>query len=285
MTFDERPIESLIETSRDAQSDAMRRHREVLPDLADVRAERRGDEVDPGPSVGFGEVRRSVAEDLGLVEGGRARKGRLAGGIGAAIAALLTAPAAADTNLDIQILQTATSLEILAVSTYGTALTRPFFSSSSPAIIRFAQETMQQHDEHRRAFQAQTKALGGKVQNRPNPNYAAQVDRASPILTAPVQVTKLAAILEQAATDTYLAALSLLTDTRTKALMASVMGVEAQHLAILRAVSALFDAGRPDLIAIPVNAGELPATACSVAFPDALEGTTMASPPSEGARL
>ena len=98
-------------------------------------------------------------------------------------------------------------------------------------------------------------------------------------------MTKLAAILEQVATDTYLAALPLLTDTRTKALMASVMGVEAQHLAILRAVTALFEAGASGLIMIPVNAAQLPATAGSVAFPDAFEGTTMASPPSEGAVL
>ncbi len=285
MAFDERPLESLIEQSQDAQSDALRHQREVLSDLADVREDRRGEEVDPGEAARFADVRTSVAEDLGLVAGGWARKGLLAGGIGAALAALLTAPAAADTKLDIQILQTATSLEILAVSTYRTALTRPFFSGSNPAIIRFSQETMQQHDQHRQAFQAQTEALGGKIQKNPNPKYAVQVDQASPILTAPIQVTKLAAILEQVATDTYLAALPLLTDTRTKALMASVMGVEAQHLAILRAVTALFEAGASDLIMIPANAAQLPATAGSVAFPDAFEGTTMASPPSEGAVL
>ena len=285
MAFDERPLESLIERSQDAQSDALRHHREVLPDLVDVREERGGEEVDPGEAVRFAEVRRTLVEDLGLGAGGWARKGLLAGGLGAALAALLAAPAAADTKLDVQILQTATSLELLAVSTYRTALTRPFFSGSNPTIIRFAQETMQQHDQHRQAFQAQTQALGGKVQKNPNPKYAQQVDQASPILTAPVQVTKLAAILEQVATETYLAALPLLTDTRTKTLMASVMGVEAQHLAILRAVTALFEAGASDLIVIPVNAARLPATAGSIAFPGAFEGTTMASPPSEGAVL
>jgi hypothetical protein len=285
MPFDERPLESLIEQSQDAHSDAMRHQREVLGDLADVREARRGEEVDPGERARFDGVRRSLVDDLGLADRGWARKGVLAGALGAALAALLTNPVAADTNLDIQILQTATSLEILAVSTYRTALTRPFYSGSSPAIIRFTQETMQQHDEHRQAFQAQTKALGGKVQQRPNPKYTLQIDNASPILTLAVQVTKLAANLEQIATDTYLAALSLLTDTRTKALMASVMGVEAQHLAILRTMTALFDARASDLIVIPADAATLPATAGSVAFPDAFEGTTLASPPSEGAVL
>jgi hypothetical protein len=278
MTFDERLLESLIEQSQDAQSDAMHQHREILPDLADVRDERRHDELDPADAERFDEHRRGLAADLG-------RRGLLVGGLGAALAALLTIPAAADTNLDIQILQTASSLEILAVSTYRTALTRPFFSGTNAVLIQFAQETANQHDEHRQAFQAQTKALGGKVQQRPNAKYSAEVDRATPILTAPIQVTKLAAILEQVATDTYLAALPLLTGTRSKSLMASVMGVEAQHLATLRAVTALLDAGRPDLIAIPVDAASLPAAVGSVAFPDAFEGTTMASPPSEGALL
>jgi hypothetical protein len=40
-----------------------------------------------------------------------------------AVTALLTQPAAAAKNLDVQILQTAVSLELLAVATYGAALT------------------------------------------------------------------------------------------------------------------------------------------------------------------
>jgi hypothetical protein len=278
MTFDERLLESSIEQSRDAQTDATRQHRETLPDFAEVRDARRHDEIDPDSVARFDEHRRGLAAGLG-------RRGLLAGGLGAALAALLTAPAAADTNLDIQILQTASSLEILMVSTYATALTRPFFSGSNPLLIRFAQQTMNQHDEHRRAFQARTKALGGKIQRRPNPNYSAQVDRASPALTAPVQVTKLAAILEQVATDTYLSDLTLLADGPAKTLMASVMGVEAQHLATMRTATALFDAGKRDLISVPVDAAALPAVVVTAAFPGALEGTTMASPPSEGAVL
>jgi hypothetical protein len=283
MTFDERLLESLIEDSQDAQSDAMRQHREILPDLADVREERHYDEIDPAEVTRFDEHRESLVDQLGLSEGGWARKGLLAGGLGAALVALLTSPAAADKNLDIQILQTASSLEILAVATYGAALTLPFISGGNAVIVKFAQETMMQHDEHRQAFQAQTKVLGGKVQKNPNPKYAPIVEQAKPLITAPIQVTKLAAMLEQIATETYLADLPMFADTKSKALMASVMGVESQHLATLRAVTALLDAGATDLIAIPVDASALPAAAGSVAFPEAFEGTTMASPPAEGA--
>ena len=43
----------------------------------------------------------------------------------------------------------------------------------------------------------------------------------------------LAATLEQVATETYLATSTMFTDKTSKALMASVMGVECQHLATL----------------------------------------------------
>ena len=77
----------------------------------------------------------------------------------------------------------------------------------------------------------------------------------------------------------------LLDDTDVTALFASVMGVECQHLAVLRAVGALLaggDAGSA-LIAIPTDVASLPAAAGSVAFPDAIPPVDMASPPAEGA--
>ena len=93
----------------------------------------------------------------------------------------------------------------------------------------------------------------------------------------------LAASLEQVATETYLSDLAQLSDTKTKEIMASVMGVECQHLAVLRAVDALLAGGAEKLIAIPTDVNALPAAAGSVAFPDAFQGVTMASPPQEGA--
>ena len=64
---------------------------------------------------------------------------------------------------------------------------------------------MMQHNEHRQAFQAQTKILGGKVQKKPNPKYTPVVAQAKPMLKTPADVVKLAATLEQVATETYLA--------------------------------------------------------------------------------
>jgi hypothetical protein len=88
--------------------------------------------------------------------------------------------------------------------------------------------------------------------------------------------------LEQVARDTYLADLALLSDQKSKEVMASVMGVETQHLATLRAVGALLGAA-PEAIAIPVDPNKLPKAAGSVAFPDDIPTPTMPSPPEEGA--
>ena len=90
-------------------------------------------------------------------------------------------------------------------------------------------------------------------------------------------------LIETVATETYLSDLAQFSDTTSKELMASVMGVESQHLATLRAVGALLDGGAADLIAIPTDVAKLPAAAGSVAFPEAFEPVTMASPPQEGA--
>jgi hypothetical protein len=280
LNIDDRELTSLIEESQDLQSDAMRQNTAVAADLADVAADRRNVEVDPAEVAEFNEGRRGLISRL---TEGNAGKGLFAGGVGAALVALLAQPAAADKALDVQILQTASSLEVLAVATYGAALTLPFIKAGNAVVVKFAQTTMQQHDAHRQAFQAQTMALGGKVQDQPNPKYKPIVDAAVPTLKAPGDVVKLAATLEQVATETYLSDLNQFSDAKSKEVMASVMGVESQHLATLRAVGALLAAGAVDLIAIPVDASKLPAAAGSVAFPDPFEPITMASPPQEGA--
>ncbi|MEA2932091.1 MAG: hypothetical protein QOI56_876, partial [Actinomycetota bacterium] len=163
------------------------------------------------------------------------------GGIAAAfpLAVSTATPATAvsgrvDPALDIQILQTASSLENLAVATYGVALTLPFIANGNPVVKKFAETTMMQHGEHNKAFQAQAKALGGKEQTQPNAKYLQVVNDAKPNLKGPGDVVKLAMALEQVATQTYVNNMTLFTDTQSKSVMASVMGVEAQHLATLR---------------------------------------------------
>ncbi|MFN2568651.1 MAG: ferritin-like domain-containing protein [Candidatus Dormibacteria bacterium] len=285
MRVDERGLNELIVESQDLQRDALHGMKGSLEELEHIREDRRGDGVDPAEAAAFNAGRRDLMKKMGL--GAIGARGLIGGGYAAALAAIVARPVSAADNIDVQILQTASSLEILAVATYKTALTLPFIggAAANPVVKKFAETTMMQHDEHRGAFQKQTATLGGKVQENPNPKYKPVVDAAVPTLTSPTAVVKLAATLEQVATETYLADLSMFKDSPSRKIMASVMGVESQHLATLRAVGALLAAGASGaaLIAIPTNVAKLPAAAGSVAFPEPFEGITMASPPTEGA--
>ena len=277
-SLDERALTELLEESQDLHSDALVIARSSIPDLQDLAADRRteGASLDPVAVAEFDESRTTLMGKLGLI---------LGGAVGASVVASAFARpvAAADGDIDVMILQTAVSLELLAVATYGAALTLPFIATGNPVVKAFAETTMKQHSEHRAAFSAQTKALGGTDQTATNPKYTPVVEQAKPTLKAPIDVVKLAATLEEVATDTYLADLAMFTDLKSRMLMASVMGVECQHLATLRAVGALLDGGAPELIAIPTDIAKLPKAAGSVAFPASFEEPNLASPPEEGA--
>jgi hypothetical protein len=283
--LDDHSLSEIITESRDIHSDAIKTAHATRAELAEVRYERRSDPVNPDELARYHNSRRSILARLGLGGGALASRALIPGGIAAALTGLLARPAAADKPLDVQILQTASSLEILAVATYGAALELDFIKSGNPVVVKFAQTTMSQHDEHKQAFQAQTKTLGGTVQTNPNPKFVPVVEQAKPNLKTPLDVVNLAVTLEDVATETYLQNVSLLDNSTTKALMASVMGVETQHAATLRAVKALLEANMPDLIKIPIgaDAAKLPAAAGSVSFPNAFEPVGTIAEPETGA--
>ena len=286
MTVDEKGLHELIVESQDLQADALRDMSTQTSGLADVREERRRNGIDLDALARFNLGRRDALRNGGMGAGAFAARGLFAGAFGTALAGLFASPASAqDGGVDVQILQTAASLENLAVATYGAALGLPFIKDGNKVVKAFAEMTMKQHKEHGAAFNAMAKELGGAEQTKTNPKYQQVVTDALPTLTDPAKVVELAAALETVATQTYNANLALLDDTDTKALMASVMGVESQHLATLRAVGALLGGGAAGaaLIAIPTDVAKLPAAAGSVAFPQPFEGTEKASPPEEGA--
>lgn len=291
--IDTTTLRRLTEESRDLHVDAMKGIQEALPELAQIGADR-GSEVDTDEIDRFNHQRRRVLAGLGNGGGALAARALLGAGFGGLFAGLLVGPARADTALDVQILQTASSLEALAVLTYGLALGQGPEKLDAPAykavagmtvksaqdtVIAFATETMRQHLEHKKAFQAQTTALDAtaKVQDAPNPAFLPKVTGAD--LTSPQKLVDFAAVLEKVATDTYLLNLAMLQDSKAKAIMGSVMAVEAQHLATLRAVGALLEGGAgvataPQLVNVPLpvaDLAKLPKGIGSVAFPDAFE--------------
>jgi hypothetical protein len=288
MPIDERALDDLVEHSQDLQSDAMRSSKDSLDELVELGQERRS----------RGDIDLAASRQSAVVHQEGVRKGLAAGGalaataFGAALIGLTASAAFADTPTDIQLLQTSAAIENLAVSTYKTALTLPYIggSSANGVIKAFATTTMAQHAQHAQAFNSAATALGGKAQTNADPKYVPVVNSAvasivkdSPSAGA-LAVVDLAMTLENVAAETYVNNCSMLGDKNAKTITASIMGVEAQHVAILIAVKTLLNAGAPQLIALsPTVVASLPAAAGSIGFPNSFYPTTSASPASEGA--
>ncbi len=286
---EDRPIDidphamgTLIEESQDIHHDAMTATGVALDEMVETGQEARAHGlIDPDES-------REVAARRSKMMTGVAFGGGLlaAAGIAGALEAMFASPAFAASGSDVQILQTASSIEVLAVATYKTALTLPFIggSAANPVVKAFATTTMQQHSQHLAAFNAAITGLGGKAQTNPDPALQKVVAAAVPGLTSPGPVVALALELEQGAAETYVADVAALSDANARKVTASIMGVEAQHASVLLAVQALLNANAAQLITLaPGNVANLPAAAGSVGFPQAFFPTDMARPAAEGA--
>ncbi|MFB8240459.1 ferritin-like domain-containing protein [Kitasatospora purpeofusca] len=261
--IDTRLLVELTEQSQDLNSDASRITRSALADF--------GQTVEP--------VRRRWWE----------RGGALAAAVGT-VALLGGRRAFADspspsgaTADDIMALQTAASIENLAVGVYRTAAGLPFIKDGNRTVAAFVAKTTQQHEAHAQAFNAAATRAGGRAQNGPDPKYKAVVDQMLPSIKGPADVVKLAITLEDVAAQTYTKNVSQVSNADLRRLFASVAPVEAQHRATLLAVQALLAGNAADLVTIPVDPSELPAAAGSVGFPDAFHRTDNASPIGEGA--
>ena len=111
MSVDERRLGELVEESEDLQSDALRNARPALDETVDLAHERGRHDLD--------ESRRFAHESRGLISRGVMGGGALAAaGFGGALLTLMARPAFADQSMDVQMLQTAASIENLAVATY-----------------------------------------------------------------------------------------------------------------------------------------------------------------------
>lgn len=281
MSIDDRALGELIEHSRDLQTDAMKRTDEALDKMVEYSHERRARSEYEDEERAFHEDRRRVLrKGAGVGIGGALA----ASGFGAAVLALTSSPAfAQSSDSDIQILQTAASIENLAVATYEAALGLPFAGSLPSVVQTFVTTTKNQHAEHAQAFNAATERLGGQPQTATDPVLQEVVNGALPGLTGPGPVVQLAITLENGAAETYVKNVGQLKDKDARNVTASIMGVEAQHVSILLAVQALVEGGAPQLITLPPDLAALPAAAGSVGFPEAFYQTDDARPKSEGA--
>jgi hypothetical protein len=287
MPYDDKAFAELVEQSQDMQSDAMANVARPIDELVELNFERaaRG-EIDMEANQRFAAAHRgAVAASLS------GASALTAVGAGAVLLGLLASPALAASSPDIQMLQTAASIEKLAVNTYTTAETLPYIGGSmaNSVVAKFVSVTKSQHTQHLAAFNAATARLGGAMQNTPDPTYVPVVDKAVASLKGlsadkgTLAVVGLALELENIAAETYVNNMSLLTSANAKKVTASIMGVEAQHVAILNAVQALLKAGDGADITLPPPAAKLPAAAGSVGFPNAFYPVSSAAPATQGA--
>ncbi len=174
----------------------------------------------------------------GLVTAGAVGGGALLAACGGSTASSATASASGATG-DLKVAQLAASLEILAVSTYATALTAAgsgTFGAVPPAFAAFATTAKMQHQDHANGWNSALMSAGLPAQSSPDPKYDAIVKQALPTLKTIPDVAKLALTLETVAVETYTAGASLLTVAANRAVALTIAPVEAQHVAILNFV-------------------------------------------------
>jgi Ferritin-like domain len=285
MPTDPQAFHQLLEESQDLQSDAVAAAGASLDEL--VESTRASDH-----DLDIVDNRRFAGQHRHAVQRSLAEATVLGAAGGAALLGALAAPAFASTSPDTQMLQTAASIENLAVSTYKTALTLPYIggSAANPVVMAFCQTTESQHAQHADAFNAALKKMGAKTQSQPDPAFVPVVNKAVSALSGAsatqgaLGVVALALELENIAAETYVNDTVKAATANHKALFASIMGVEAQHAAVLLAVQDLLGAGAPQLIALsPTTVTQLPAAAGSVGFPNAFYPTSQAAPANQGA--
>ncbi len=284
MVPDPTTLTELLEQSQDLQADALRPTREGLAEFVDASHRSPGEDATASSSF-HAEQRSTLSKSIGATT-------LLGAAGGMALVGVLASAASAASSKDVQLLQTAASIENLAIATYKTALSLPYIggSSANAVVTKFCQVTMAQHTEHAAAFNAALKSLNANVQHHPDPAFVPVVDKAVKSLkgvsasTGTLAVVGLAIELENIAAETYVNDTTLTDSRSSRALFASIMGVEAQHVAVLLAVQALLKGGAPQLISLaPGTAGKLPAAAGSVGFPNAFYKINSAAPASQGA--
>jgi hypothetical protein len=190
----------------------------------------------------------------------------------------VTAPSA-----DVELLQTAASIDNAAVSAYNAALGLPAMATVAPYVRTFFLRTRDRHAQHAQAFNGAVTRLSGEPQTSADPKLARMVEDAKATLKFPFDVVQFVIKIETWASQTYQSAVVAVGDVAARKVAASILGVEAQHVAILTIMGELLQAAAPQLIAMPPEVGLFPGTAGSVGFPDSLQSTDRARPPDEGA--
>lgn len=138
-------------------------------------------------------------------------------------------------ELDLNLLRTGQSIEVLAIQTYEAALGTDFVTDTAlrDAIALFRD----QHRDHANTLAALIRQQGGEPYDEPNAYLDTNVvGPARDALAAEEDVVLLAVDLENTAAQTYVFAAEVLTTPELRQGIMSIGGIEARHLAVLALV-------------------------------------------------
>ncbi len=143
---------------------------------------------------------------------------------------------AGDGSVDLKVAGLAAGLEVLAVGTYKAALDAAGAGSLGevPAAVgEFVTVAMAQHQEHLDAWNKVLSGAGLAEVTEPDATLKPTVDAEFAKVTDVAGAAKLALLLEQIASATYLNAQNVLTDKDAIMLAGSIQIIDAQHASIL----------------------------------------------------
>lgn len=137
---------------------------------------------------------------------------------------------------DLDIVELAAGLEVLAINTYKAALdaaTAGKLGSVPPAVAEFVTTAMGHHQEHLNALNGALRSGRRDEVKEPNAKLKPTVDTEFAKVKDVAGAAQLALMLETIAADTYLSAITKLDSDDSKKLAASIQAVDQQHRAIL----------------------------------------------------
>lgn len=137
---------------------------------------------------------------------------------------------------DVEVAKVAAGLEVLAVATYkaaGEAAGAGKLGPVPPAVGEYVKTALAHHTEHLNAWNKVITGAGGTAVTEPNAKLKPVVDAEFAKVKDVGGAAKLALMLEEIASQTYLKVLPTLQSKDAIKLAASIQAVDQQHVAIL----------------------------------------------------
>ncbi|MGH9123077.1 MAG: ferritin-like domain-containing protein [Acidimicrobiales bacterium] len=223
--------------------------------------------------------------------GRRAFLGRLLAGSAATSLLLGESTAAAATLSEVDLLQTAASVENLLVASYQQASELAILGGApaNPLVHLLLETYVSQHQAHATACNARLDGLKASRQTGVDSTIAASINgQINQLHTlSPTQATTswvgIGLVLENLAAETYVSFAALLPPGATRKLFASVMGVEAQHFCAYLILQSLLTGPSPSLAALNTQGATLfPAGVATIGFPNSLYPAKNGAAPTQG---